>query len=87
MKMESKKEKYFRILTNLKSELGGSEADLVDNLILAHREYCKEYNNYNIGVTHQEAFKALDDFLLDCEWITQDEREDIMERLVLVEEE
>jgi len=42
---------------------------------------------HSIGISHEEAFKALDDFLLDCEWITSDEREDIMERLVLVKEE
>lgn len=84
--MTSTKEKFEKALRYLKSELGGSEADLVDDLIKAHFEYCKEYNNYNIGLTHEEAFKAMDDFLMDCEWITQDEREDIVERLVLVKE-
>jgi len=85
--MKNIRERFEQALKGFKSEFSGSEADLVDNLLELQLEFCKEYNNYNIGVMHPEAFEALDTFLLDCEWIMQDEREDIMERLVLVKEE
>ena len=74
-KLAKELEKYIR------TEIGGSEMDLVDDLLKYERA------QRLIGISHSKGINALDEFLLDCEWITADEREDIMERIVLVKEE
>lgn len=70
--------KELDIIRMLKSEMGSSERDLLDQLVQLERARAL------IGLSHQEGIAALDNFLLDCKWITQDEREDIMERTILV---
>ena len=84
-------DEYYNPFMDQWERLDNEDTDIGDEWSSDHYKHMRrkfeESPTNLIELSHEEAFKALDDFLLDCEWITSDEREDIMERLVLVKEE